>query len=78
LEVVKHFSDIFSDIFWAFGLDRRGCVKEKTAEKKKKKLKKLLTAADFRAKAPPYPPDKSPPKGRLGTQFALAHPVPTV
>ena len=37
-----------------------------------------MTAADFRAKAPPYPPDKSPPKGRLGTQFALAHPVPTL
>ena len=34
-------------------------------------LKKVLTRADFRGKAPPYPPDKSPPDGGVGTDLAV-------
>ena len=39
---VKHFSDIFSDIFLAFTLDNRPGVKEKNRLGKKKKFKKSL------------------------------------
>ena len=39
---VKHFSDIFSDIFLEFTLDNRPGVKEKNRLGKKKKFKKSL------------------------------------
>ena len=40
---VKHFSDIFSDIFLAFTLDNRPGVKEKSVQKRKIFLRKSLT-----------------------------------
>ena len=39
---VKHFSDIFSDIFLAFTLDNRPGVKEKSVQKRKIFLQKKL------------------------------------
>ena len=39
---VKHFSDIFSDIFLAFPLDNRPGVKEKSVQKRKIFLQKKL------------------------------------
>ena len=41
---VKHFSDIFSDIFLAFALDNRPGVKEKSVQKRKIFLQKKLDA----------------------------------
>ena len=43
-ETVKHFSDIFSDIFFAFALDNRPGVKEKSVQKRKIFLQKKLDA----------------------------------
>ena len=41
-DTVKHFSDIFSDIFLAFALDNRPGVKEKSVQKRKIFLQKKL------------------------------------
>jgi hypothetical protein len=41
-ETVKHFSDIFSDIFFAFALDNPPGVKEKSVQKRKIFLQKKL------------------------------------
>ena len=43
-DTVKHFSDIFSDIFLAFPLDNRPGVKEKSVQKRKIFLQKKLDA----------------------------------
>ena len=67
---VKHFSDIFSDIFLAFPLDNRPGVKEKSVQKRKIFLRKSLT----RPNLPEYngvsqgdtPTPPSPPPGGGG------------
>ena len=66
---------IFFQIFSAVSVGRSRsaeAVKKNRTKKEKFFCKKVLTAADFRAKTPPYPPDESPSKRCANPKLACS------